>query len=703
MNLPENNLNECIVQVAVDTPVNKLFDYLWSPEFLGRLPQRGQIVSVEFGKKEIVGVVINQIKESDFDIHKLKKVTAIAPAPPLSDDVIAMAEFASSYYLKSVGEVIVPSVPKYWRQKDKWNLLSQEKKTSSNKKENKKPGKDKNQEEYKVEILLNEEQELAVKELTAASNKNIFGCYLMQGVTGSGKTLTYLRWLSKVLAEENSQVLIMVPEINLTPQLEESIRQAFPDKSVVVLHSGLTDRVRADNWASANKGEAQIILGTRMAAMVSLPNLKAIVVDEEHDLSYKQQEGVRYSARDLAVWRAKKIEIPVLLVSATPSLESWFNAQEGRYQKLNLHQRAAKNALKPTVDIVDLNIEKQAGIKNAHGFSQHLLSGISKNLELGRQTLIFINRRGYSPVLSCEACGWVSDCIKCSSHMVLHRPADEKPSLCCHHCGLIKRIPKSCPNCGNSDLTPMGKGTQKVEEYLSQAFPSAKILRIDADTTRKKGSAEELFGAIHEGEADIVVGTQMITKGHDYQSVSLVGVIDADASLFSQDYRAAERLFAQLMQVTGRAGRSAQSSNSRVVIQTRYPTAAPYRYLQRDDVNGFLSEICDERKIVGLPPFSYQALIHSEHKTLMAAMDMLKEAAKNASEVKNWPANIVLNDVVPKTMIRLAGQERAQMLIESTSRQALQVALEILQQMLTMQTTKRKGVGWYIERDPIQL
>jgi primosomal protein N' (replication factor Y) len=691
-------LKEIIVQVAVDTPVNKLFDYIWRQDHLGCEPKRGQIVSVEFGKKEIVGVIIQQVEKSDFDINKIKQVTGIAPLPVLSEDLVSMAEFASAYYQKSIGEVLVPAIPKHWRQKEKWELLSKEKRA------NKKIKIDKAEiSDYQIEIKLNDEQELAVGELTIATDSKKFECYLLQGVTGSGKTLTYLRWLANVLNEDEAQVLIMVPEINLTPQLEESIRLAFPEKTLVVMHSGLTDRTRADHWAKASQGEAKIILGTRMSVMAPIPNLKAIVVDEEHDLSYKQQEGVRYSARDLAVWRAKKLEIPILLVSATPSLETWYNAEEKRYKKLNLNQRAAKNAVKPMVDIVDLNLEVKTNQKNAHGFSQHLLSGIAKNLENGQQTLIFINRRGYSPVLQCEACAWVSDCIKCSAHMVLHRSSHERAMLCCHHCGLMKHIPKSCPSCGNIDLMPIGKGTQKVEEYLIQQFPTAKILRIDADTTRKKGSAEELFGAIHDGQADIVVGTQMITKGHDYQSVSLVGVIDADASLFSQDYRAAERLFAQLMQVTGRAGRSAQSGESRVVIQTKYPTAAPYKYLKLDDVNAFLTELCAERKMVGLPPFSYQALVHAEHRTLSAAIEMLKEAAKLAQEYINWPSGIVMSDVVPKAMVRLAGQERAQILIESTNRQALQKALEAFQDVLTVQNKKRKGVGWYIERDPIML
>ena len=698
MSFAEKNKKQSIVQVAIDTPVNKLFDYIWDHESLGSSPQRGQIISIEFGKKELVGVVIKEIENSEFDIQKLKHVTGIAPCTSISEDVIGMAEFSSVYYQKSIGEVLLPAIPKYWRQKEKWELLSKAKrKTKSAEKKN-----HRNKEEQKA-IQLNDEQETAIAELVKASQEKKFETYLLQGVTGSGKTLTYLRWLSKVLEEENSQVLIMVPEINLTPQLEESVRIAFPESPLIVMHSGLTDRTRADNWLKANTGEAKIILGTRMAVMTSMPNLRAIVVDEEHDLSYKQQEGVRYSARDLAVWRAKKLEVPILLVSATPSLETWYRAEDKKYKKLSLNNRAAKNATKPIIDIVDLNIDRQSGNKNEHGFSAHLLSGIAKNLELGLQTLIYINRRGYSPVLNCEACSWVSDCLKCSAHMVLHRPAGERSSLCCHHCGLIRSIPKVCPSCGNSDLIPLGKGTQKVEEFLSQQFPQAKILRIDADTTRKKGSAEELFGSIHDGDADIIVGTQMVTKGHDYQSVALVGVIDADASLFSQDYRAAERLFAQLMQVTGRAGRSEKSGASRVVIQTRYPSAAPYKYLQQDDVNGFLAEVCEERKMVGLPPFSYQALIHAEHKTLMAAIDMLKDASRAAQLSEAWPQNVMMSDVVPKTMVRLAGKERAQILMECVNRQSLQYALEIFQQALTEQNTKRKGVGWYIERDPVQI
>ena len=697
MSFEDKSPEKIIVQVAIDSPLNQLFDYAWHEDF-ATAPQKGQIVQVSFGRQECIGVVMQVLDKTDYDLEKIKKVQAIAPLQPISSDVMAMAEFAAIYYQRPIGEVLIPSIPKMWRQKNKWELLGKEKrlsKTSAATKNTKaQPGN---------EISLNEEQLFIVEKLWNQSISKKFSCNLLQGITGSGKTLTYLRWLKKILDDDESQVMIMVPEINLTPQLESSVEQAFPGKKLVVMHSGITDRTRADNWEKAHSGKAQIILGTRMAVATSAPNLKAIVVDEEHDLSYKQQEGVRYSARDLAVWRGKKLNIPVVLASATPSLETWFHAQEKRYEILSLKERAAKNAKPPLIQILDLKQEQKAGKKNEHGISEYLLNELQKNIEQGRQSIIYINRRGYSPVLNCQACGWLSDCVKCSAHMVLHKITEQKKNLCCHHCGVMRPVPKVCPDCGNTDLSPLGKGTQKIEEFLSERFPKAKILRIDADTTRTKGSAESLFSEIHDGDADIIVGTQMIAKGHDYQSVSLVGVIDADASLFSQDFRASERLFAQLMQVAGRAGRSEEAGESKVIIQTNYPEASAYKYLRHADVDGFLEEIKNERQLVGLPPFSYQALVHGEHKTLVQAIDMLKDASQLAKSDKIWPANAMLSDVIPRAMVRIAGKERAQMLVESESRQELQKSIEILQHYLTEAHTKRKGVGWYIERDPISI
>jgi primosomal protein N' (replication factor Y) len=697
MSFDHKSQEKVIVQVAIDSPLNQLFDYAWNEDFVVG-PQKGQIVQVSFGRQECIGVVMHILDKSEYDPAKIKKVQAIAPLPPISHDVVAMAEFAAIYYQRPIGEVLIPSIPKLWRQRNKWELLGKEKKSSKEGQASKKI-KDKTE----SEIKLNKDQLFIVEKLWEQSVSKRFTCNLLQGITGSGKTLTYLNWLKKILDDSESQVMIMVPEINLTPQLEASVEQAFPGKKLVVMHSGITDRTRADNWEKAHTGKAQIILGTRMAIATSAPNLKAIVVDEEHDLSYKQQEGVRYSARDLAVWRAKKLNIPVVLASATPSLETWFHAQDKRYETLSLKERAAKNAKPPLVQILDLKQEQKAGKKIEHGVSEYLLNELQKNFEHGRQSIIYINRRGYSPVLNCQACGWLSDCAKCSAHMVLHKIGEHKKNLCCHHCGVMKSVPKTCPDCGNADLSPLGKGTQKIEEFLSERFPKAKVLRIDADTTRKKGSAESLFGEIHEGDANIIVGTQMIAKGHDYQSVSLVGVIDADASLFSQDFRASERLFAQLMQVAGRAGRSEGAGESKVIIQTNYPESAPYKYLRNADVDGFLEELKNERQVVGLPPFSYQALVHGEHKTLQLAMDMLKDAAQLAISDRIWPGNVMLSDVIPRAMVRIAGKERAQMLVESESRQDLQKSIEILQHYLTEAHTKRKGVGWYIERDPISI
>jgi primosomal protein N' (replication factor Y) len=687
-----------IVQVAIDSPLNQLFDYAWNEDFALE-PQKGHIVQVSFGRQECIGVVMQILDKSEYDLAKIKKIQAIAPLTPISEDVVAMAEFAAIYYQRPIGEVLIPSIPKMWRQKNKWELLGKEKKVSKTRTTTKKV-KEANEEN---EISLNKDQSFIVDRLWEQSISKKFSCNLLQGVTGSGKTLTYLHWLKKVLDDDESQVMIMVPEINLTPQLEASVEQAFPGKKLVVMHSGITDRTRADNWEKAHSGKAQIILGTRMAIATSAPNLKAIVVDEEHDLSYKQQEGVRYSARDLAVWRGKKLNIPVVLASATPSIETWFHAQEKRYETLCLKERAAKNAKPPLIQILDLKQEQKAGKKIEHGISEYLLNELQKNFEQGRQSIIYINRRGYSPVLNCQACGWLSDCAKCSAHMVLHKIGEQKKNLCCHHCGVMQLVPKACPDCGNADLSPLGKGTQKIEEFLSERFPKAKVLRIDADTTRKKGSAESLFSEIHEGNADIIVGTQMIAKGHDYKSVSLVGVIDADASLFSQDFRASERLFAQLMQVAGRAGRSEEAGESKVIIQTNYPEAATYKHLRNTDVDGFLEEIKNERQMVGLPPFSYQALVHGEHKSLLQAFDMLKDASQLARSDKIWPAKVMLSDVIPRAMVRIAGKERAQMLVESENRQDLQKSIEILQHYLTEAHTKRKGVGWYIERDPISI
>jgi len=453
----------------------------------------------------------------------------------------------------------------------------------------------------------------------------------------------------------------------------------------------LAEGERLRHWLSAHAGQADIVLGTRLAVLASLPNLKMIIIDEEHDASYKQQEGLRYSARDLAVWRAHQLQIPVVLGSATPSAESWLHGASGRYQSLRLTQRAAAYAQLPSVRLIDTEVNKASD-----GFSKPMLDALRTRLEHGEQSLLFLNRRGYAPVMQCEACGWISNCRRCTAFMVLHKP---ERRLRCHHCSLELRIPAACPTCGNVDVQPLGRGTQRVEEYLQQSFPSARVLRIDADSTRRKGSAQAAFEAVHRGEVDILLGTQMVAKGHDFQRLTLVGVINPDTALFSQDYRAGERLFAQLMQVAGRAGRAAQThsgaARAEVLIQTRYPSHPLYRSLLAHDYPGFANTLLAERRAAHLPPYAFQALLRAESKTLTLALAFLAQAR----DLMAHPG-ISMNDPVPMTVTKVAGIERAQLLLESSSRSQLQSFLKPWMQALRAIKTR---VSWTLEVDPIDI
>jgi primosomal protein N' (replication factor Y) len=536
--------------------------------------------------------------------------------------------------------------------------------------------------------VLNPAQQAAADAIGGAQG---FTPLLLYGVTGSGKTEVYLQACAQVLARDpEGQILVMVPEINLTPQLEGNIRARFPGVMVATLHSSLSEGERMLHWLAAHEGRARIVLGTRLAILASLPNLKLIVIDEEHDPSYKQQEGLRYSARDLAVWRARQLAIPIVLGSATPSLETWHHAQSGRYRKLELRERAVKEAVLPRVRLVDMERERPKD-----GLTSPLLAALRQRMERGEQSLLFLNRRGYAPVLTCEACGWISNCTRCTSTMVLHKPEHR---LRCHHCSLELRIPRACPDCGNVDLQPLGRGTQRVEEGLQAMFPEARILRIDADSTRRKGSAQALFDSVHRGEVDILVGTQMVAKGHDFKKLTLVGVLNPDTALFSQDYRASERLFAQLMQVAGRAGRAGRAeggSESEVLIQTRYASHPLYSTVVNHDYDGFAGSLLAERRQASLPPFMYQALLRAEARELPEAIAFL-EAARDvlASDA------IMINDPIPMTMTRVHNVDRAQLLVESSSRPALQAFLKAWMAELRAMKTR---VRWSLEVDPLDI
>jgi primosomal protein N' (replication factor Y) len=534
---------------------------------------------------------------------------------------------------------------------------------------------------------------------------------LLHGVTGSGKTEVYLHAAERVLAA-GRQVLLLVPEINLTPQLEGVLRRRLEATAgkdgVAVLHSGLADGERLSAWLRIVRGQARVLVGTRLALFTPIPNLGLIVVDEEHDPSYKQQEGLRYSARDLAIWRARDLGIPVVLGSATPSLETWQHAESGRYLKLSLPDRA-QAAAPPKIRLIDTR-----QIKLKEGLSPHVLTAVAERLARGEQSLIFLNRRGYAPVLHCEACGWVSGCKRCSAYMVLHRSASQRGGqarheLRCHHCGWQERVPPACPDCGNQDLQPMGRGTQRLEEHLAELFPTARIARIDADSTRRKGSAHALFSQMHAGEIDILVGTQMVAKGHDFQNLGFVGVLNSDAMLFSHDFRAPERLFSQLMQVAGRAGRSGVASE--VFVQTGYPEQPLYQSLIKHDYDGFARYALDERKAAGLPPFAFQALLTAEAPELAQAVGFLAQARAESEDgmldgadeaTRAALARITLYDPVPLRVVRVANVERAQLLIESDHRPALQHFLHVWGARLPALASAAR-VRWHLEVDPLEI
>ena len=705
-----------VVQVVVDKPLSQGFDYLWDLEKLGLPPEIGHIVEVPFGRSSLVGMVIKVSTHSDFEIDKLKTVTQVAPLAPIDPAALRLMNFASQYYIHALGETIIPTIPQMWKKALDWEKIPKKLVAAEEKK--KKTISELNSEGLIGEDDLNEEQKLALAKLRNYSSKGKeFKAILLQGQTGSGKTAVFLNWLSEELESSTSQVLLLVPEINLTPQLERRVRAYFPEKKMVVLHSGITEKERGIAWYEAVTGKAQIVLGTRLAALAPLPNLSAIVVDEEHDPSYKQQDGIRYSARDLAIWRAHDVKIPILLSSATPSLETWLAAKAGRYEYIRLDQRA-QGAHLPKVHLIntrDLRNQYSPGDsgkpKEKSPITKTLAYAISQNFRDKKQSLILINRRGYAPVLSCGACTWLSKCQQCSSYMVMHRAGalGKRPVLSCHHCGLVKAIPSHCPNCGNADLKTLGQGTQKIEDAIEEMWPDQRVLRVDTDSSRSSKGAEELFQEIHEGKVDIVVGTQMIAKGHDYQNIGLVGVLDADGRLFSQDFRAAERLFAQLVQVAGRAGRSGKDGQAGgdIYIETQYPESAVFQYLLRHDVDGFLSHTAKEREEAGLPPFSYQALIHAESKSLDKAIQFLSTLKGHLKSNGLIKTGLRVYDPVPKAVMRVAGTERAQLVIESDSRKQLQEVLEAIDTELRENSqgriSKETRVRWLIERDPINI
>ena len=733
-----------ILRVALNIPIDTLFDYV-APE--ATQSDIGLRVCVPFGRRKLTGIIMEVRTETDVPAEKLKTIFGISrEIPPLSNDLLTLFSFCSDYYHHPLGMVAINGLPVKLRNNkpvilktdrdglryvltesgrqvnastipkrnkvmhqllgklNEDELLSAQevRKISSHavnvlkewvlkgwveEKRLERPPKILGAVELRSLPELTAEQSVAVEAITAQFDQ--FHTWLLQGVTGSGKTEVYLRLIEKVLAT-GKQTLVLIPEINLTPQLEAVFHARFVSTSIVSLHSGLNDTERLRGWLEAQQGEARIILGTRLAVFTPLPDLGLVIVDEEHDTSFKQQDGLRYSARDLAVFRAKQAHIPVVLGSATPSLESYHNALTGRYRHLRLSQRAFKNAALPQVECVDMRAEKPL-----NGLSAKLIRAIKDCLMQQKQCLIFINRRGYAPVLMCQSCGWTAVCQRCSSRLVVHLM---EKKLSCHHCGHRESFPFACPQCGDQDIKPFGRGTQRIEETFAELFPAARIMRIDRDSVSRKNAWQDILRAIHRNEVDILIGTQLLAKGHDFPNLSLVGILDSDVSLFSTDFRAGERLLAQLMQVSGRAGRAEIAG--RVLIQTAYPDHLIYQAIRQHDYDVLAQHILSERKIAGFPPYVYQVLLRAEAHSLKSVIDFLSAAYKQAQSIVASDKSIEIFDPVPAAMTRLKGMERAHLLVQSGARKSLQLFLMHWCKQLNALSSHK--VRWVLDVDPIE-
>ena len=662
-----------------------------------RMLAPGSMVRVPLGRRIVAGVVWpgTPHAETPADLKPIAQV--LGTLAPLSAAWCELVGFAAAYYQRGVGEVALAVLPPELRKLDDAQLANRIRKAmKAAEPEPGAPG---------PAPALTADQSGVLEKIATLSATGKAATVLLHGVTGSGKTEVYLGAAARALAA-GRQVLVLVPEINLTPQLEARFAQRFGARRIVALHSALTPAQRLRHWLAAHLGLADLVLGTRLAVFASLPRLGLIVVDEEHDPSYKQQEGARYSARDLAVYRGRLESATVLLGSATPSLESWQRALEGRYTRLALPSRIGGGAM-PQVRLVDMN-QQPRGAKAA--LSPPLMAALQQRIEAGEQSLVFLNRRGYAPVLHCPDCGWKSGCPHCSAWRVFHK-LDR--TLRCHHCGFTSRVPRACPDCGNLDIAPIGRGTEQLEEQLAQLLrrpdgSAARIERIDADSTRRKGSLEERLGAVHAGEVDVLVGTQMVTKGHDFRHITLVAAVNPDGALFSSDFRAPERLFALLMQAGGRAGRDAgHAARSEMWVQTWHPRHPLYTALRSHDFDAFATSQLEERASAGLPPYSHLAILRADAHTAEAARAFLQAAAVLAASLPGADA-VMVYPPVPMGIARVANVERMQMLVESASRSALQRFLALWLPALHASRRTRRDAGerilrWAVDVDPLAI
>lgn len=741
-----------IVRVVLDVPLDRQFDYL-NP---GLDIQEGHRVVVPFAGRQLVGIVMALVTETDVPAHKLKAVLQVFEDVPFEAATLKLLRFCADYYHYPFGQTVLSSLPLRLRQikpavsRKMWvyrleksipedfvgkrqqvlaklvTLLQQHDECSEAMLGDLSATWRKSMQllldagyATKREVIatrpsmpasnlaptLNDEQANAVNAILGHLNR--FQPWLLFGVTGSGKTEVYIRLLEKVLAEPQAQALIMVPEINLTPQLESRFRSRLSQFTLATLHSNLSESERLQNWQAAQSGAARIVIGTRLSIFTPMPHLKLMILDEEHDASYKQQDGMRYHARDVALVRAKQCQIPVVLGSATPSLESWYNAtgdqglygrapRKPSYRLLTLNKRAAAQAKLPRIFCIDTTHSPPEA-----GLTPQLKQAIALRLQRGEQSLLFINRRGYAPVLHCSACQWLADCRRCSAKAVLHL---RQRVLRCHHCGDEQPIPIQCPSCGNPDLRPVGQATQRIEETLQQLFPQARVARVDRDTIQAKDALTELLSAVHAGQVDILIGTQMLAKGHDFANLTLVGVLDTDSALYSPDYRASERLFAQLMQVAGRAGRGDKPGE--VLIQTAFPQHALFAALQQQDFAAFAGELLQERVAMQFPPATYIAVMKAEASDYRVVEHFLTDFSQAARQyITEQAASLVepplIYDPVRPGIAKLNRMERGYVMLQCAHRASLQQLLYVAVDWVRTHPLQAK-IRWVLDVDALE-
>ena len=697
-------------RIAIPTPLRRHFDYLLPVNFHAKLPLAGVRVRVPFGRQTLVGILLEIVHETDVPLNKMKPIIEILDdAPVFNDELLQLLIWCTQYYHHPIGEVMQNALPVKLRQGAptqikgirRWQLTAdgeqldlQTLKRATKQiallgdlKQSKsglfevqlteqhvgwRPVMKKLQEKGLVEYFeenalpiatpttpahtLNTDQQNAIHRVLEQQNEG-FHAYVLEGVTGSGKTEVYLQIIEDII-KQGKQALVLVPEIGLTPQLLNRFLHRLHGR-IAIMHSGLNDEERLQAWLHTQAGSADVIIGTRSAVFSPLLRPGVIIIDEEHDLSFKQQDGFRYSARDLAVKRARDLDIPIILGSATPSLETLYNAQLGRYETLLLPERAG-NAKPPTINLLDVRSQKME-----HGVSAQLLHKMKEHLARDSQVLLFLNRRGFAPVLMCHECGWHALCPRCDAHMTLHQSNSQ---LRCHHCGTEQYKPHACPKCKSDDLLQMGFGTERIEHALNELFPENEVIRIDRDSTRRKGSMEKLLNDINNGHGQILIGTQMLAKGHHFPNVTLVGMLNADHGLYSSDFRASERMGQLVLQVAGRAGR--EEKEGEVLIQTHHADHPLFKPLLQHDYPGFAKALIEERQQTELPPFTHLALLRAEAVDQQSPMLFLEQARILLEQV--GLDDVVLLGPFPALMERRAGRYRAQLLIQANKRNQLQ-------------------------------